>query len=205
MTGTAASRPSGLSGASVVSFAPESASALFRTTTKGISRERSRAAAAASVRPQIRPSVTSRATSARRMISRLRSARNLPNSPSSSRPAVSRKTTGPSGAISSVFSTGSVVVPGVSETMDTGCPARALSNEDLPALRRPKSAMCRRRPLGASVMGGLLAKRGRLRGGAATGKIGTAGAIGQNRAGRGLGGAVRISPWAEEPGAYSYG
>jgi hypothetical protein len=42
------------------------------------------------------------------------------------------------------FNTGSVVVPGVADTKAVSCPVRALMSEDLPLLRRPKRAMCKR-------------------------------------------------------------
>ena len=44
----------------------------------------------------------------------------LPKSPTSSKPAVSIITTGPKGNNSMAFDTGSVVVPGVSDTTDIG-------------------------------------------------------------------------------------
>jgi len=47
------------------------------------------------------------------------------------------------------FSTGSVVVPACSETMDTCCRVIALSRLDLPTFRLPNRLMWRRRPLGA--------------------------------------------------------
>ena len=55
--------------------------------------------------------------------------------------------------------TGSVVVPATGETMATLCPVRALTRLDLPALRRPKKAMCTRSAAGValrSAMGSLL-------------------------------------------------
>ena len=63
-------------------------------------------------------------------------------------PAVSIQSTGPSGSSSIGFSTGSVVVPAISETIETSCRVIAFSSDDLPALRRPNRPMCRRRPLG---------------------------------------------------------
>ena len=68
--------------------------------------------------------------------------------PWSSMPAVSMNSTGPSGSSSIGFSTGSVVVPATSETMETSCRVIAFNSDDLPALRRPNRPMCRRRPLG---------------------------------------------------------
>ncbi len=48
------------------------------------------------------------------------------------------------------FPTGSVVVPLTSETMETSCPVLALIRLDFPTLRRPKSEMWVRSPLGVS-------------------------------------------------------
>ena len=72
-----------------------------------------------------------------------------PSSPVSSMPAVSMNSTGPSGSSSIGFSTGSVVVPATGETIETCWRVIAFSRLDLPTLRRPKKAMCRRRLLGA--------------------------------------------------------
>ena len=47
--------------------------------------------------------------------------------------------------------TGSVVVPATGETMATLCPVRALTRLDLPALRRPKKAMCTRSADGVAL------------------------------------------------------
>jgi hypothetical protein len=49
------------------------------------------------------------------------------------------KRTGPSGRSSIGFSTGSVVVPGVAETIETSCRVSAFRRLDLPTFRRPKS------------------------------------------------------------------
>lgn len=115
-TGTVAARPSGRHAASQVSAVPR----LLTTTAKGMPAAARRAAVSASTASQQGASSTSRATSTRRMARRLRSTRWAPSEASrSSSPAVSRKTTGPRGAISSVFSTGSAVLPGVGETMAT--------------------------------------------------------------------------------------
>ena len=51
-------------------------------------------------------------------------------------------TTGPNGSSSIVFLTGSVVVPATSETMESSCDVNLFTRLDLPALRRPKKAMC---------------------------------------------------------------
>ncbi len=72
--------------------------------------------------------------------------------PWSSMPAVSIQSTGPSGSNSIGFSTGSVVVPAISETIETSCRVIAFNSDDLPALRRPNRPMCRRRPLGAVLI-----------------------------------------------------
>ena len=52
------------------------------------------------------------------------------------------------------FSTGSVVVPATSETIDTAWRVIALSSEDLPTFRRPNNPMCRRSPFGVFFMAG---------------------------------------------------
>ena len=65
-------------------------------------------------------------------------------------PAVSVISTGPSGRISIAFATGSVVVPGTSETMAACWPVNALIKLDFPALRRPKMLICSRDPAGVS-------------------------------------------------------
>ena len=78
----------------------------------------------------------------------VRSTRISPSSPSSSNPGVSIRRHGPSGWISIAFVTGSVVVPGVGETITVSCPVKALTRLDFPLFRRPKRAMCRRLALG---------------------------------------------------------
>jgi len=50
------------------------------------------------------------------------------------------------------FSTGSVVVPATSDTIDTCCRTSALTSDDFPALRRPKTPIWRRNDLGAGRM-----------------------------------------------------
>jgi hypothetical protein len=60
--------------------------------------------------------------------------------------------TGPSGSSSIGFSTGSVVVPGWSETIATSCRVIAFSRLDFPTLRRPNVLMCRRRSRGADCV-----------------------------------------------------
>ena len=50
--------------------------------------------------------------------------------------------------ISMALFTRSVVVPGTSETRAVSCPVKALISDDLPLLRRPKIAICRRLALG---------------------------------------------------------
>ncbi len=65
-----------------------------------------------------------------------------PSSPTSSIPAVSIMTTGPYGKSSTDFLTGSVVVPGTSLTIESCCPIRALTSDDLPTFRRPTIAIC---------------------------------------------------------------
>ena len=56
-------------------------------------------------------------------------------------PAVSMNSTGPSGSSSIGFSTGSVVVPAISETIETSCRVIAFNSDDFPALRRPNRPM----------------------------------------------------------------
>ncbi len=82
----------------------------------------------------------------------VRSTRFSPRSPVSSIPAVSMNRTGPTGRSSMGFSTGSVVVPALAETMETSCLVRALRIEDLPAFRLPKMPMCSLIPLGDFIM-----------------------------------------------------
>ncbi len=50
------------------------------------------------------------------------------------------------------FSTGSVVVPATSDTIETVCRVSAFRSEDLPTLRRPKIPMWSRSPLGVCFM-----------------------------------------------------
>ena len=79
--------------------------------------------------------------SARRSAFLLFSMRAADSADTSSMPAVSRKTTGPMGKSSIVFSTTSVVVPGSAEVMATSCPASMFRNEDLPTFMRPAMPM----------------------------------------------------------------
>ena len=53
-------------------------------------------------------------------------------------------TQGPIPCSSMALLTGSVVVPGMLLTSAVSCPVKALMSDDLPVLRRPKRAMCRR-------------------------------------------------------------
>ena len=69
------------------------------------------------------------------------SALRLPSSPASSMPAVSISTHAPRSGNSIAFRTGSVVVPGTSDTMDTAWPAIAFTSDDFPAFLLPKNAM----------------------------------------------------------------
>ena len=61
-------------------------------------------------------------------------------------------TTGPMGSSSMALLTGSVVVPGVSDTTAAACPVRTFSRLDFPALRRPNRPICSRSPLGTSFI-----------------------------------------------------
>ena len=78
--------------------------------------------------------------------------RSSPSAPSSSTPAVSTNSTGPSGSNSIGFSTGSVVVPATADTMDTCCRVIAFSSEDLPTFLRPKRPMWSRNAFGAACI-----------------------------------------------------
>ena len=86
-------------------------------------------------------SITSRAMSVLFNIWYVFVIRNCPSSPSSSRPAVSINTTGPMGRSSIAFKTGSVVVPFVSDTMESACPVNALIKLDFPQFLLPKMPM----------------------------------------------------------------
>lgn len=66
----------------------------------------------------------------------------------SSKPAVSRNTTGPMGSSSIVFSTTSVVVPGIGEVMATSCPAIMFNTLDFPTFVRPNIPIWSRKPFG---------------------------------------------------------
>ena len=87
-------------------------SALLKTTANGVCASRSVAISSFSVSVSPPASTTTSATSTRSSTWRVFSIRSAPSAPTSSSPAVSINTTGPSGANSNVFSTGSVVVPG---------------------------------------------------------------------------------------------
>ena len=110
--------------------------------------------------PHAPAATTSTPTSVRSKTCRVRSTRISPRAPTSSIPAVSMNSTGPIGSSSIGFSTGSVVVPATSETIDTSCRVRAFSSDDLPTLRRPNRPMCRRNPLGVESHGGSCVSEG---------------------------------------------
>ena len=132
--------------------APPARSALLRTRIAGVPRCLASAAISRSLfsRPWADATMSARSTHSSTVLER--STRARPSSPTSSIPAVSMKTTGPMGASSQAFSTGSVVVPGTSETMEMCWCVNALASELLPALRRPKRPIWMRRPLGVSSM-----------------------------------------------------
>ena len=115
---------------------------LLKTTRNGIFF--SRIFSRSSLSPRVKPFVASATSSA---TSHLSSSTSVlltliePSSPPSSAPAVSTSVTAPTGKSSIALTTGSVVVPGVSLTIDTSCPAKALTRLDLPALRLPKKPM----------------------------------------------------------------
>ena len=113
-------------------------SSLLKTTTTGVSSAVNSATSPSSKSPHAPASQTMAATSARSIILRDFSTRSAPRAPTSSMPAVSMKSTGPSGSSSMAFSTGSVVVPATGETIETCWRVTTLRKEDLPALRRPK-------------------------------------------------------------------
>ena len=117
------------------------ASALLRTMTTGRAGRGSRRGGLLERAPARPPRPRGgRGRSARDAL-RVFAIRCSPSAPSSSMPAVSTKRTGPRGRNSIGFSTGSVVVPGVAETMATSCRVRAFRTLDLPTLRRPKRPM----------------------------------------------------------------
>ena len=118
-------------------------SALLKTTRCGISfsRNSARSSVSKSSIPFV-PSTTRTAMSVLFKTRFVRSTRLLPSScSSSSKPGVSVMTTGPSGSSSIAFCTGSVVVPGRSETTARSCAVTALTRLDFPALRLPKKPM----------------------------------------------------------------
>ena len=122
------------------------------TATKGFpDRSRSFARACSRGRASGEPLQTRTTISAPAILSRAFSSRDCPRTPASSRPAVSMRMQGPSPGISTALATGSVVVPGTSETMDTCCPAIALTRDDLPALRQPAKTMCNLSDCGVSM------------------------------------------------------
>ena len=130
---------------------PGRRSALLRTTTKGSPSSSNREISSRSAATGSRvASVTSTATSQLRKVSRVRSTRRAPNSPTSSMPGVSTMSTGPSGRSSMALRTGSVVVPATSLTSATCCPHTAFTRLDFPALRTPKKPIRTRSPEGVS-------------------------------------------------------
>ena len=125
---------------------------LLNTTTAGTCRVRSSRRMASSNSPQWPASATISPRSVRSSTWRVFWTRSSPRAPTSSMPAVSMNNTGPSGSSSIGFSTGSVVVPATSETIDTCCRVKAFNSDDLPAFLRPNNPMCRRKPLGVFLM-----------------------------------------------------
>ena len=112
-------------------------SALLCRIKKGKRRELKRSASSSSSLSNRFAVITRMAISARGNCSKVLLTRCLPSSPSSSIPAVSTKITEAKPGISKLFFTGSVVVPGISETIAIFCPVKALMSELLPLLRRP--------------------------------------------------------------------
>ncbi len=88
--------------------------------------------------------ITNMATSTRLSTFLVRSRRFSPNSPVSSKPAVSINTTGPTPCSSIDLKTGSVVVPAVADTKATSCKVKALISELLPTLVGPNIPIWRR-------------------------------------------------------------
>ncbi len=127
-------------------------SALLKTTMAGIFRSRSSQRMPSSNWPQSPDAAMTRPRSVRSNTCRVFCIRSSPSAPSSSMPAVSMNSTGPMGSISIGFSTGSVVVPAICETIETCCLVSALSNDDLPALRRPNRPMWRRKDFGVGCI-----------------------------------------------------
>ena len=124
---------------------------LFRTSTQGMLRLFSCSSSASSVASSGSAAlVTSTARSVLRITCMLLCTRWLPSSPVSSSPAVSIISTGPRGSSSIALLTGSVVVPGVSDTMAMGWLVTAFMRLDFPALRLPKKAICSRSADGVS-------------------------------------------------------
>ncbi len=122
----------------------DSRSALDSTPTTGMLRSR-RCPSHASVAAWGASSSSSPAMSVRSSVRRAVAMRRAPSSScASSKPGVSVSTQAPSPRSSMAFDTGSVVVPGRSETTEICWPVRALMRVDLPLLHRPKKAMCRR-------------------------------------------------------------
>ena len=72
--------------------------------------------------------------------------------PMSSIPAVSINKTGPNGKSSIGFSTGSVVVPAISETIETSWLVSAFNILDFPVFRFPKIPICNRNDLGDLIL-----------------------------------------------------
>ncbi len=127
-------------------------SALLKTTMAGIFLSRNSRRMPSSNSPQPPAAAMIRPRSVRSKTWRVFCIRNSPSAPASSMPAVSMNSTGPMGRISIGFSTGSVVVPAIAETIETCCLVSALRSDDLPALRRPKRPMWRRKDLGVVVI-----------------------------------------------------
>ena len=92
------------------------------------------------------------AKSALSAANRVFSTRSLPSFVVSSNPGVSITTQAPMGEISIGLYTGSVVVPTVSDTMDTCCMVRAFKNVDFPLFVFPNIPMCSRSAPGVSFI-----------------------------------------------------
>ena len=137
-----------------------SRSVLLNTMMKGMLRAFSWATMPSSYSPQMPACVTTTPKSQRSNTFAVRWERSWPTTAwSSSMPAVSMSRMGPSGSSSIGLSTGSVVVPGTSETMLTCWLVREFSTLDFPTLRLPNRPIPMRIPLGARMSAGPLSCR----------------------------------------------
>ena len=121
--------------------------------TRGLERSAAKAMRSGSGTPCAVSAATPRTMSARASACAVRARRASPRMVASSHPPVSSQSTGPKGRSSMAFSTTSVVVPAMGETMATSCPAMRLRRVDFPTLALPARAMVRRLALGVAFIG----------------------------------------------------